>query len=245
MKRRDRQRKLEFVGHGGKRRGAGRKLAKGKRRTVSHRRRTHGDRHPIHVTLRFRDDLPNMRERNLYLTIEDAIRAGRERFGFRVIEWSVQGNHLHLIVEADSERALSRGMQGLAIRVARALNRALSRHGKVFADRFHARDLRTPTEVRNALVYVLNNAKHHAKDQGQSWPRRRVDPYSSAAWFTGWASEIESRRLPGPSPAASAKTWLLRTGWRRLGMISPSEMPKESRSTRRRPTSRPGTTRPT
>ena len=189
------------------------------------------------MTLRFRDDLPNMRERNLYVTIEDAIRAGRERFGFRVIEWSVQGNHLHLVAEADSELALTRGMQGLSIRVARAINRALSRHGKVFADRFHARDLTTPTEVRNALVYVLQNAKHHAKDRGQNWPRRRVDPFSSAAWFTGWASDVEAGRLPGPSPAAPARTWLLRTGWRRLGLISPSEIPKEARASRTRSSS--------
>ena len=188
------------------------------------------------MTLRFREDLPNMRERNLYLTIEDAIRAGRERFGFRIIEWSVQGNHLHLVVEAEDERALSRGMQGAAIRMARAINRALSRHGKVFADRFHARDLGSPTEVRNALLYVLNNAKHHAKDRGETWARRRVDPFSSAAWFGGWASAVESGRLPGPSPAASAKTWLLRTGWRRLGLISPSEIPKEARARRTRKT---------
>ena len=192
------------------------------------------------MTLRFCDGLPNMREQNRYLTIEDAIRAGRERFGFRVIEWSVQGNHLHLIAEADSELALTRGMQGLSIRIARAVNRALSRHGKVFADRFHARDLTTPTEVRNALLYVLNNAKHHARDQGQSWPARSVDPFSSAAWFTGWAGEVECRRLPGPSPAATPKTWLLRTGWRRLGLISPSESPKTARVARRRPRGRPG-----
>lgn len=230
MKRRkvDPQRKLEFVGHGGARRGAGRKLAPGKRPSVEHRNRTHAYDKPSHVTLRLADDIRSIRENGIYLVIEDAIRAGCDRFGFRVIEFSAQATHLHLIVEADTRVALSRGMQGLIIRSARAINRHLGRTGKVFPDRFHARVLGTPTEVRNAILYVLGNAKHRAKDRGASWPRRLVDPYSSATWFTGWSEPIESKRLPGPPPTTTPETWLLLKGWRKLGLLSPSESPKPS-----------------
>ena len=236
MKRRkvSRQRQLKFVGHGGKRRGAGRKLAPGKRRRVEHRNRTHAFDKPSHVTLRLADDIPNIRERGLYLIVEDAIRAACDRFGFRVIDFSAQANHLHLIVEADTRFALSRGMQGLVIRVARAINRHLGRTGKVFPDRFHARVLGTPTEVRNAILYVYGNAKHHAKDQGASWPRRLVDPFSSATWFNGWSEPIESKRLPGPPPTTTPETWLMLKGWRKLGLVSPGEVPKPSAPPRRR-----------
>lgn len=215
-----------FVGHGGERDGAGRKLAPGKRRRVPHRDRTHAFDKPTHVTLRLADDIPNIRERGLYLVIEDALRAACDRFGFRLIEFSAQGNHLHLIVEADTRVALSRGMQGLVIRVARAINRHLGRTGKVLPDRFHARDLGTPTEVRNCILYVLNNARHHAKDRGARWPRRLVDPFSSATWFTGWSEPIESKRHLGPPPTTTPETWLLLKGWRKLGLLSPAATPR-------------------
>ena len=229
-----RQRSLKFVGWGGKRKGAGRKRADGKRSSGVHRRRLHKKDKPAHVTLRLRSDVSDIRMRSVYLEIEDAIRSGRERFGFRVVQHSAQGNHLHLVVEADSALALSRGMQGLAIRIARAINRALGRRGKVFEDRFHARDLGTPTEVRNAILYVLNNVRHHAADQGKAWPPRRVDPCSSAKWFDGWAVEVECLRLEGPSPSAAPRTWLLTVGWRRLGLIDPSEIPRGSKAPRRK-----------
>ena len=192
---------------------------------VPHVRRSHASRNPAHVTLGPREGVRDVRSRGVYLAIEDAIRAGNERFGFRLVEHSVLGNHLHLVVEAEDERALSRGMQGLAIRMARAINKALGRRGPVFADRYHARDLGTPTEVRSALVYVLNNARHHAAERGKSWPARRVDPCSSARWFDGWKIEVECTRLPGPSPVARPRTWLLRVGWRRVGLLDPAEVP--------------------
>jgi hypothetical protein len=46
---------------------------------------------------------------------------------------SVQGNHVHLIVAANGKQSLSRGMQGLTIRMARALNRMMQRQGELFA----------------------------------------------------------------------------------------------------------------
>jgi REP element-mobilizing transposase RayT len=216
---------MVFIGHGGKRPGAGRKLAPGKRRSVSHRTREHAFDKPLHITARLADDIPNVRKRDLYLLIEEAIREANDRFGFRVLEFSVQANHLHLLAEADFRFSLTRGMQGLQIRIAKAINRHLGRRGKAFADRYHSRVLKTPTEVRNCLVYVLNNAKHHAADQGA----QRVDPFSSAVWFAGWNRPVESPRKPAPPPTTSAETWLMLKGWRKLGLIAPTEVPREAK----------------
>jgi len=157
------QRVFHFRTWGGARSGAGRK-PNGRRSGVSHLRRpAHAERHPLHVTLRIRAGLPALREHELFIEVRRALVAGRERFGFRLVHFSVQRDHLHLLAEAASRRALSRGVQGLSVRVARAVNRRLQRHGKVFADRYHARALKTPRSVRWALRYVLLNVRKHER----------------------------------------------------------------------------------
>ena len=129
-------------------------------------------------------------------------------------------NHLHLLVEAESRESLSRGVQGLGIRLARAVNRIAERTGKVFGDRYHARILRTPREVRNALAYVLNNARHHGIGRLRSdW----IDPYSSGCVFDGWLRSVPSVHFE--IPVARPRTWLLAMGWRRHGLLDPAMTP--------------------
>ena len=118
----------------------------------------HKKAHPVHVTLRAR--VSELRDFPVFEAVATALARGSKDF-FRVCEYSVQHNHIHLIVEADDTDSLSRGMQGLVARIAKAVNRAMHRKGAVFADHYHAHELRKPTEVRNALVYVLNNWKKH------------------------------------------------------------------------------------
>jgi hypothetical protein len=120
-----------------------------------------------------------------------------------------------LLVEADTPTAFERGIRGLAVRVAKGVNRMLRRKGRVWATRYHARILRTPREVRNALVYVLNNWRKHVPGAGG------IDPCSSAWWFDGWAVPISH-----PAPVARARTWLARVGWRNRGAIALEESPR-------------------
>jgi hypothetical protein len=131
-----------------------------------------------------------------------------------------------LIVEADSERALGRGMKSLGARLARAVNRVFHRVGPVLADRYHARVLRTPREVRNALAYVLLNARRHAAQAGHS-RAFRIDPASSGRWFDGWSRRI-GRAGPAPPavpPVSAPRSWLLAVGWRRGGLLDPDAIP--------------------
>jgi hypothetical protein len=139
----------------------------------------------------------------------------------------VQRNHLHLIVEADDRSSLSRGVQGLAVRVARAINRESRRAGKVFAERYHARALKTPTEVRRALVYVLFNERHHLAQRGLSLPHWWLDPCSSAAEFDGFRlSPYLPARQPAPrETTAPARSFLLNVAWKRRGLIALDELP--------------------
>lgn len=122
-----------------------------------------------------------------------------------------------MLVEADGAATLSKGMQGLSIRLARGINKAAGRKGRVFADRFHARILRTPREVRNCLRYILNNTRRHRRRD--VFHPRWVDPCSSARYFDGWRGESWRPPDAEPWPVARPKTWLLRVGWRRHGLI--------------------------
>ena len=198
---------------GGRRDGAGRPRTE--KKYVPHRvRPEHRKAHPVHVTLRAR--VSTLRDFPVFDAVENALARGSKHF-FRVCEYSVQRNHIHLIVEADDTVALSRGMQGLVARVAKAVNRAMCRRGSVFADHYHAHELRTPTEVRNALVYVLNNWKKHLPGAN-----RGVDGCSSGKWFSGWSDHGPRDARPVPDP----RTWLLTGGWRKRGLIQTWEEPR-------------------
>jgi len=110
-----------------------------------------------------------------------------ERGTFRVVHYSLQSNHVHLVVEAAHRAALARGMVAVGSRLARAVNRVFGRRGPVLADRYHLRVLKTPREVRNALRYVLLNARRHASRLSG---KVLLDPASSARWFDGWSRTV-------------------------------------------------------
>lgn len=225
---RNKQRPLPFRTWGGKRKNAGRK-PKGDRAGVSHARRPElRPEHPLHVTLRVRNDVAKLRNRTIWKLVRRVLEATGERFGVRIVEVSLQGNHLHLIVEVEREGSLSRGMQGFEIRLARALNKHLRRAGRVFGDRYHAVVLRTPTQVRNGLLYVLNNARKHAAEWKVPIPRGWVDPLSTAGWFQGWNTPVDEPPEARPTPAP--RTWLLRVGWRRYGLLPVDAIPGARRA---------------
>jgi REP element-mobilizing transposase RayT len=180
---------LEFPRHGGRRKGAGRKQGD---RVSHHPRPWFGKITPAIVTLKVKDDVPSLRSSRRFAVIREALKAARGANGLRVVEFSVMGNHLHFIVEADSSRSLSRGMQGLNSRVARALNRMLKRAGTLFADHYHSRLLTSPTALVNAIRYVLTNSEHHFGE--------KVDPCCSIADEAAQA-------------VAEPRGWLLRAGW--------------------------------
>jgi putative transposase len=215
---------LSFRSHGGARKNSGRKPWKVGRTNVPHRARPrHARAHPVLVTLRVRGGLPALRHVGLFAHLRDAVRKASASpavgEAFRIVHFSIQDDHAHFIIEAHDTDTLSRGVRGLAIRLARAVNRAIDVRGRVWGDRYHARDLKTPLAVRNAIVYVLMNAKkHHAViDAG-------VDAFSSAPWFDGFTSRVEAPDVP--CPVYASRTWLGGTGWRRGGLVRFDEHPR-------------------
>jgi hypothetical protein len=193
--------------------------------------------HPCLVTLKVRAGIASLRQPSVVREVEDAFRRGRARArqeAFRLAHYSIQGNHLHAIVEAEGADALGRGMMSVGIRFARAVNRALGRRGRVLEDRYHVRVLETPRKVRNAIRYVLLNARRHAAKLRaiRALPGAvRLDLASSARWFDGWRSGVAREEPPeafrlGMTPAVSRpRTWLLRKGWRLHGLLDPADVP--------------------
>jgi REP element-mobilizing transposase RayT len=220
----NRQLGLTFRSWGGRRPGAGRpsKPDSG----ASHRRRPSlASRHPVHVSLSVQGDLPSLRSPRLYRLVEACLASGKERLGFRLVHFAVQKHHLHLIAEAKDAQALAQGIKGLCVRIARRLNAALGRKGRVFAERYFARILRTPRETWAAVRYVMLNSRRHGAQRRQAWDRGWVDPCSSGPWFDGWR-ELRLQPPAGrPSPVAAAHSWLLREGWKRHGLLATDEVP--------------------
>jgi len=151
-------------------------------------------RFPVHVTVRMREDVYRLRSGVCFRALKHAFISASARNGFRVVHYSVQTNHVHFIVEAEETRELSRGMQGLNVRMAVVLNRLMKRCGKVLADRYHAVILWTPRQTANAVHYVLHNRQHHARGYADAWR----DPFASVE-----------------APMAAARTWLLSQGLNR------------------------------
>lgn len=215
------------LGRGGKRPGAGRPRLRDRRRHTPHRARTRiSRRDPVHVTLRAFPTVANLRQRALFRRIKEILRAAKDRFDARLVHFSLQRNHLHLILEAENWLALSRAVKGLEVRLARLINKVMERGGQVFSDRYHTHVLKTPRETRHALGYVLNNSRKHAAELGIAIPKGWLDPLSSASWFPGW-KDARAPVPPAPdAPVAAPRTWLLTTGWRRHGLIPVDTSPR-------------------
>jgi REP element-mobilizing transposase RayT len=193
---------------GGARKGAGRKLVAARPSPPHRPRAPHDGRWPVHVTLRARPAIASLRSARVFPILRQSL-AASHKAAFRVVHFSVQSDHVHIVVEGDAALALVRGVQGLAGRCAKAINRAVGRRGRVWSSRHHAHALRTPIETRRGLVYVLLNFRKHLRASPG------VDPRSSGPWFGGWRRSVPAPRED--SPVASPRTWLASVGWHRAG----------------------------
>ena len=211
------------TGHGGPRKGAGRKSCR--RPIVHHVRRDRFDKPtPALVTVRVREGLPSLRAPRIVAALRQSFAAVCVRDGFRLVHYSIQRDHIHMIVEAGDQSALGRGMKSIVARIALTTNRLLGRRGPVMAGRYHVRHLCSPRQVHRALRYVLLNVRKHEFARTQRAGPARIDKASSGRWFDGW-KERPVQPPAAPRDVAPPTTWLLTRGWRRHGRISLSAVP--------------------
>ena len=220
----DHRRGLSRKSWGGYRPGSGRKP---RRRGLVHhvRREPVPIGSPVHVTVRVRRGVPSLRTRAFIREFRRSLADACERGAFRVVHYSLQRDHVHMIVEAAGKEALGAGMKSISARLARAVNRVFRRSGPVLDGRYHARVLRTPREVRNALAYVLLNVRKHFRQRVGTAPPVRLDEASSGRWFDGWKMRPRGPTGAGEPEVSEPHSWLLRAGWRRHGLVHPAEVP--------------------
>jgi REP element-mobilizing transposase RayT len=202
-------------GHGGARKGAGRKKRAGKASDPHRERERFETRLPVQVTLKMRPDVVNLRRDDVFEKIEASLRTGAERDDAKVCDFTVLGDHLHFIVDAANNKALTSVVSSVAIRIAKQINKLLGRKGRVFNDRFHARVLRSPSEVRNSRHYILNNFRKHL---AQRLATERTQPQAAHICVTPKHLDIASQILAMPDwidPYSSA-------GLRRKGIAWPT-----------------------
>ena len=226
----------------------GRPVPKGKRPSERHeRRQAFKASEPVHVVLRVEKGVQPLRRREIYKALREATLVVASREDFRIVHISIQGTHIHLLVEAANKTALSRGMQAFQISAAKKMNAKITvvdegtqeprrRKGKVFSDRYHVEIIDSRRQARHALAYVLNNWRKHCEDEKASW---KVDPYSSGTSFRGWKSFEDPTfefTLPAgyePMHVWEPRTWLLREGWKMYGRIGFYEVPSTGAAAKR------------
>jgi REP element-mobilizing transposase RayT len=182
----------------------------------------------VHVSIRLRDGTWSLRKKSVLRIVRVALAAANAKIRFRLLHYSIQGNHLHLIVEADDTYALSRAMRSLSIRIAKQINALMGERGVRIPVRYHMTVLKTPLEAYLAIRYVLNNYRRHAKTWGEFPPADWIDPCSSAASFDGWSRQPARARDPCPDLGgctSPARSFLMREAWRPYGPIDPDFAP--------------------
>ncbi len=213
-------------GRGGARSGAGRPRTQHRRRVPHRTRKRFASARPLHVTVCVLPKLRSLRKRKKYKVLYDVFCKTR-RPGFRICHYSVQDDHIHLIVEARNRAAMTAGMRSVNIRIGKGLNKARGRKkGRVLGDRYHEEHLGSPRQVRNTLAYVLNNLRRHVYKQGRQCAPDFLDPCSSAEWFAGWKRHGDPIPIGPDDPIEPPRTLLLKTLWRRRGLIEVDQIPR-------------------
>jgi REP element-mobilizing transposase RayT len=204
----------------------------------------------LHITLRVVAEIARarLRTREAYAAIREAAITVLRHEAFHIVQLSIQGSHVHLLVEVANREALSLGMKAFEISAAKHINAAMSRagswwerrtgrvvgtrrKGRVFADRYHEERITNPAQARNALAYVLNNWRKHREDRGERSRKWTIDPYATGWAFDGWKEREDEPfvwKLPDQYkaiPVWRPKNWLLRRGWRKYGLIRVREVP--------------------
>ncbi len=167
-------------GRGGPRHGAGR--PRGIRPRVMHRHRERiVARVPVHVTIRLRSGIPTLRQPRFVRRFRSSLSEACVRHGFRVVHYSIQRDHVHLLIEAHTNHSIACGMKSVGARIGKLANRLFQRKGKVLDGRYHLRPLTHTARgaSRAALCVAQSPASRRAAAQTRPSDRSRESPTRS------------------------------------------------------------------
>ena len=138
---------------------------------IRHRKREEIKRaRPLHLTIKL--NRAQMQNKMILKHLKHSIKRGRLK-GLRIIHFSLQNDHVHLYAESESNLILTQGMKALGVSFAKRINKHFKTKGQVYKTRFHLRVLRSASEAKNVINYILKNGVKHNRTKSF------IDSYSS------------------------------------------------------------------
>jgi hypothetical protein len=126
---------------------------------------------PLHLTIKLiRADIQN---KAILKALRHAIFRARLQ-GLRVIHYSLEHDHIHLYAESSDNKILGKAMKALGGSLVKRINKHFLSKGRCYKTRYHLRILRSATEVKNVINYILKNGIKHRRTKSV------IDPYNSA-----------------------------------------------------------------
>jgi REP element-mobilizing transposase RayT len=133
----------------------------------------------LHLTLKIEKNKANLKNKSILKALQQSIKKAR-LLGLKVIQYTLEYDHVHLLVESSDKISLGKGMQSLGISFSKKINKIKKQNGKVFKTRYHFRKLSTPREIKNVLNYILGNGVKHKESSSI------VSPFNSLSVITAF-----------------------------------------------------------
>ncbi|MDD4973652.1 MAG: transposase [Bacteriovorax sp.] len=114
----------------------------------------------LHLTVKIKKIKAELKNKSVLSILKRAILNARKQ-GLKVIHYSLEYDHVHLLIEADNNHILSKGMQSFGVTISKAINRMRKLKGGVYKHRYHFRKISSPRQLKNVLNYIFNNGIKH------------------------------------------------------------------------------------
>lgn len=114
----------------------------------------------LHLTIKVQKIKADIKNKMILTMLKKAILNAR-RMGLKVIHYSLEYDHVHLLIEADNNVILGKGMQSLGVTLSKAINRTKRIKGRVYKHRYHFRKINSARELKNVMFYIFNNGVKH------------------------------------------------------------------------------------
>ncbi len=125
----------------------------------------------LHLTIKLIK--ADMQNKTVLKILRYAIMKARKQ-NLKIVHYALEHNHIHLYAEAVNNADLSKGMKAFGVTLVKKINRYQQRSGSLYKHRYHLRILKSATEVKNVINYILKNGMKHRKSKSP------FDLYNSA-----------------------------------------------------------------
>ena len=116
----------------------------------------------LHLTIKVRENKADIQSKRILKALHHAIKRARLK-GLKVVHYTLEYNHVHLLVESVDNKTLHKGMQAFGITIAKAINKIKRSKGAVYKNRYHLRLISSPRQLKNVLHYIFNNGVKHKR----------------------------------------------------------------------------------